>query len=307
MFGFTTRTAAFALLLVLGACGGAGPPATTGGGSGDDDGVDGSVDGASAVSGLAEEPEPVASGGDDGHLCRRPIAKPAEVWERIEAVRALSEEERARECGLRFVETLARWRTVPLDLLRPIIERSAVDEPGFVAWIRRQFKDNSAAAVQAISMDVIRQWQVGADPAAVTERAYHWRKILGTEIPESISAALDTATGLPPLLMRVTEIHRLRCLLEVNPLGFAVTCEPIHPSGRPIVLTWKTTTRDGLLDGLEVTFCKGSSCKKIKRMAAKLLKQYRAVVEEVNALDGQVYREQIKTWLELPPFKSITT
>jgi hypothetical protein len=194
----------------------------------------------------------------------------------------------------------------PVDLLGPIVERAAADEERFLAWVRQRAADNPEAAASAVAMDVVRVWQVGGDPAAVTARAAHWRNALGADVPEPVAAVLDGVAALPPLLERVNELHRLRCLLEINPLGFAVQCVPIHPSGRPIVLSWKTATRDGLIESLEVTECKGPSCKKIKKTAARLMEQYRTLVADIEELGNEVFREQLKAWLELPPFKSIS-
>jgi hypothetical protein len=260
--------------------------------------------------GLGSAGEPVASAqpAGDGHLCRRPIDRPSEVWDRIEAVRALGEEERAAECGLGFIDLLSRWRVVPVDLLEPIVERAAADEGAFVDWVRERAVANPPAAAHVVAMDVIRRWKIGGTAAEVTARADQWRGLLagdGGAVPEAVAAVLDAAAALPALFERVTEIHRMRCLLEVNPLGFAVQCVPLHPSGRPIVLSWKTTTRDGMIESIEVTECKGPSCKKIKKAAAKLLKQYKTLLADVERLEVEVYRDRIKAWLVLPPFRSI--
>jgi hypothetical protein len=262
--------------------------------------------GAAPTGGAAADPAAPAGAADDDHPCRRPIERPAEVWDRIETVRALGEEERTRECGLGLVEILARWRVAPVDLLGPVVERAAADEERFAAWVRQRAADNPEAVASAVAMDVVRVWQIGADPAAVTDRAAHWRSALEGNVPQPVAAVLDGAAALPPLLERVNELHRLRCLLEINPLGFAIQCVPIHPSGRPIVLSWKTAIRDGLIESLEVTECKGRSCKKIRKTAAKLMEHYRALVADIEKLDNEVFREQLKVWLELPPFKSIS-
>ena len=262
--------------------------------------------GDAAAPALAVDPAAPEGGADDGHLCRRPIEKPAHVFERIEAVRALGEEERARECGLGLVEQLAQWRVAPVDLLGPIVDRAAADKDALVAWVRARATSNPIAVANVVAMDVVRGWKIGEDPSMLSARADHWRGLLGADPPDDVKAVLDGAATLLPLLERVTEIHRLRCLLEINPLGFAVQCVPIHPSGRPIVLSWRAGTRDGLLESLELTSCKSRSCKKLKKTAAKLMDEHRAVLQEIEQLEVDVYREQLKIWLLLPPFKSIS-
>jgi hypothetical protein len=293
-----------ATLLLICSCGSAPTPAAAG---------DPSAPGPAVAGQPSGGPEPGAGsgagGGDDGHVCRRSIDRPSEVWDRIEAVRALPEPEREAECTLRLVEILARWRVAPIDLVEPIVARAASDRAALVAWVRQRESSNSAAAAHVVAMDVVRGWKIGGDPASTIGRAEEWRRALsaGGKAPSAaVTKVLDAAGELPGLLERVTEIHRLRCLLEINPLGFAVKCVPIHPSGRPIALSWRTTTRDGLVEELEVTACKGPSCKKIRKTAAKLLKQLKALLAEVEQLESEVYRDQIKIWLVLPPFKSIS-
>jgi hypothetical protein len=286
------------LIWISVACGGTGPTATATGTA--------SRPGDPATPTATADPAAPGGGSDPDHLCRRPIEKPAQVFDRVEAVRALGEEERARECGLTLVEHLSRWRVAPVDLLGPIVERAAEDEEALVAWVKARAASHPIAVANVVAMDVVRGWRVGDDPSVVTLRAEHWRGVLGGEVAGELAAVLDGAAKLRPLLARVTEIHRLRCLLEINPLGFAVQCVPIHPSGRPIVLSWRTATRDGLLESLELTDCKSRSCKKLTKTAKKLMDEYRAVVSEVERLGVDVYQEQLKVWLELPPFKSIS-
>jgi len=292
------RTLPLVLALALPACGGGARPAVSTQAT--------AAPGDPTAPEMSGDPAAPQAGRDDGHLCRRPIEKPAQVFDRIEAVRALGEEERARECGLVLVEHLARWRVAPVDLLGPIVERAAADEGALVAWVKSRAASNPVAAANVVATDVVRGWRIGDDGTAVTTQTDRWRERLGADVPADIGVVLDGAAALPPLLARVNEIHRLRCLLEINPLGFAVECVPIHPSGRPIVLSWRTATRDGLLEALEVTECKGPSCKKIRKTAAALIDEYRAVTREVEELAVDVYREQLKVWLQLPPFRSIS-
>jgi hypothetical protein len=279
-------------------CGGAGPTSTSTGTA--------AKPGDPAAPIVTDDPAAPGGGSDSDHLCRRPIEKPAQVFDRIEAVRALGDEERARECGLTLVEHLSQWRVAPVDLLGPIVERAAADEEAFVAWVEARATTHPIAVANVVAMGVVRGWKIGGDPSVVTLRAEHWRGVLGGEVGGEISAVLDRAASLRPLLARVTEIHRLRCLLEINPLGFAVECVPIHPSGRPIILSWRTATRDGLLESLELTDCKSRSCKKLEKTASKLMEEYRAVLGEAEKLGVDVYLEQLKVWLQLPPFKSIS-
>lgn len=298
MPGYASRSVVLLLISISVSCGGAGPAMTSNGA--------GSEPGDPAAPTVITDPAAPKGGSDPDHLCRRPIDKPAQVFDRIEAVRALGEQERSRECGLKLVEHLSQWRVAPVDLLGPIVERAAADEEALAAWVRARAASHPIAVANVVAMDVVRGWKIGADPSVVTLRAEHWRGVLGEDLPDDVRAVLDGAAELRPLLARVTEIHRLRCLLEINPLGFAVECVPIHPSGRPIVLSWRTATRDGLLESLELTECKSRSCKKLKKTAAKMMDEYRAVVEQTERLGVDVFREQLNVWLQLPPFKSIS-
>jgi hypothetical protein len=144
---------------------------------------------------------------------------------------------------------------------------------------------------------------VGGDSKAVDPRRTHWSGVPAASVPES-AAVLDEAKLLSKLLDEVNAVHELRCLLEVNALGFAMKCTPIHPSTTPISLNWTTAVRDGVLEKLELTSCAGSkSCPKLKKTAEKLVTRYRALVEEVGKLKTSVYRARLFALMELPPFK----
>ena len=92
-------------------------------------------------------------------------------------------------------------------------------------------------------------------------------------------------------------------MLEVNPLGFAVACDPIHKSGRNIDLNWKAETRDGLLEDLELTRCAGSpSCKALKQRSQELKNLYLSLMQQIERMRVEVYREQLESWMRLRPF-----
>jgi hypothetical protein len=238
------------------------------------------------------------------HVCEAPITAPADVWPRFEAIRALSEEERAARCGLPFVLIASRWRSVPADILAPIVARAASDTAALDAWIGDTAAGAPRAAADVIAMDVAGRFSVGGDPKAGEERRAHWAssKVAGT--PE-IAAALEEAKKLPALEAEVNAVHELRCLLEVNALGFAVKCTPIHPPQTPISLSWSSTVRDGVLEKLELKSCGGAkSCPKLKKGAEKLMKRYAALVAEISKLESDVLQERLLALLVLPPFTS---
>lgn len=253
----------------------------------------------------AADPAPTEETGPGArrtHLCQRPLEGSGEVWPRIEALRVLPRDELEQQCGLALVESMSRWRGLPVDLLGPIVAHAAQDRDALVAWVKSA---QPRAAAQVVALDVATRWEIGGDPAAVATGIDGWTAALGEGAAPEIAVALAEAGKLAPLLERITEIHKLRCLLEVNALGFAVECKPIHKQGVPITLSWRTATRDGLIEQLELKECKGKSCKKLKQTAAKLLKQYLALVAEIDKeLKVEVYQEQLKAWLVLPPFRS---
>jgi hypothetical protein len=249
-------------------------------------------------------PEPAAAVPPPAaHVCEAPIDSSNEVWARIEAIRALPAEERAAKCGLPLVVILTAWRSVPADILAPIVERAAADAAALDAWVAAEAPGSPKAAADVVAMDVVGRYAVGGDSKAAEERRAHWLGAAAGSAPE-IAAALEEAKLLPKLLTEVNAVHELRCLLEVNALGFAVKCKPIHPATTPITLNWTSATRDGVLEKLELTSCAGKSCAKLKTTAAKLLTSYRALVGEVEKLKTSVYREQILKLMVLPPFTS---
>jgi len=235
------------------------------------------------------------------HLCDRPIDGAGEVWPRIEALSVLPRDELAERCGLPLVTSMSSWRELPVTLLAPIVEHAVKDRPALVKWVAEA---PPRAGAQVVALDVARRWKIGEGTAAVDAGIKEWKQALGDGPSKEIQSVLDEADKLGPLLERITEIHKLRCLLEVNALGFAVKCKPIHPQGRQIVLSWRTATRDGLLEQLDLTECKGRSCKKLKKTAAKLLEKYLALVADIDKqLKSEIYQEQLKQWLILPEFR----
>ncbi len=249
-------------------------------------------------------PEPRGSiPDDDAHpLCGRPIASPAEVWPRIAAVRELSDQAFRADCGLELIEIIAYWRCPPMDLLNRVVSTAAEDEAALVAWVRDKAAADSRLARHVVAMDIIGRWRRGATPDDVAARAGEWRKRAGGM--DRIAEVAAEAQALEALLPKVNRIHELRCMLEVNPLGFAVACEPLHKADRDIDLNWHARSRDGLLEALELTRCTGSpACKKLKKRAVELDRLYRSVMKAVERLRVEVYREQLKEWLRLRPFE----
>jgi len=297
----TTRTMMIAAILALTwlvGCGGAPvdtrPP----------DGVSGATDVApTPPQGDGSGGQAAEAAGPPAHVCEAAIDASEEVWPRIEAIRALPAEERAARCGLQLVTTLTAWRSVPVDILAPIVDRAAEDAAALDSWVASAATSAPKAAADVVAMDVVAQFAVGGDAKAVEARGARWSGGPAAAVPE-VAAALEEAKLLPKLLAELNAVHELRCLLEVNALGYAMKCKPIHPATTPIALDWTTATRDGVLESLELTSCKGSkSCPKLKKTAEKLVKRYRALVEEVGKLKASVYRERIFELIVLPPFK----
>jgi len=265
-------------------------------------------DGTSGATDLAPAQKPDAGPSGDAaeaaeHVCDLPITAPAEVWPRIEAIRALPAEERAARCGLATVKTIAAWRSVPVDVLAPIVERAAADAAKLDAWVGEAAQSAPKAAADVVAMEIIGKFAVGGDATAVETARARWSAGPGAPTPE-VAAVLEEAKLLPKLLAEVNAMHELRCLLEVNALGFAVKCTPIHPATTPISLNWTTAVRDGVLEQLELTSCVGSkSCPKLRKAAEKLVARYRALVEEVKKLKTPVYRGRIFRLMELPQFQ----
>ncbi|MCK9459307.1 MAG: hypothetical protein M0R80_06675 [Proteobacteria bacterium] len=287
----TSLTAA----LVAG-CGGAQPESTA------PDGVSGATDVAPAPRDAGPEP-PAGEAEQAGHVCEASIGAPGEVWPRLEAIRALPEEERAARCGLDLVPIISAWRTLPVDILGPVVERAAGDPTALDAWVASAGKSAPGAAAGVVAMDVIGRFAVGGDPKAIEERRAYWGGGPAAGVPE-IAAVLEEAKALPKLLAEVNAMHELRCLLEVNALGFAMKCKPIHPATTPITLNWTSAVRDGVLEKLELTDCFGKSCPKLKATSTKLLTRYRALVDEIRKLESPVYRERLFALVVLPPFSS---
>jgi hypothetical protein len=267
------------------------------------DGVSGATDLAPPPPRGAEPGPTVEAAAPTSHVCEASIGAPEDVWLRIEAVRALPAEERAAKCGLDLIPIIAAWRSVPVDILAPIVERAAADPTALDAWVADKAQNAPKAAADVVAMDVVGRFAVGGDSKEVEARRMHWSGVPAASVPE-VAAMLEEAKLLPKLLGEVNAVHELRCLLEVNALGFAVKCTPIHPATTPISLNWTTAVRDGVLEKLELTSCTGSkSCPKLKKTAEKLVTRYRALVEEVGKLKTSVYSARLLALMELPPFK----
>jgi len=236
------------------------------------------------------------------HICLSPLKTPGEVWPRIEAVNALSKEDFQRNCSLEFVEILGKWRCPPISILQPIVSNLSQKQDLLKTWVKETGVSNPKIANYVIAMSIINSWKPGENTGTPGQNEKQWSKI-GTQISEYKNIADDTKK-LSEILEKITEVHKLRCALDVNKLGFAVECNPIHKAGRNISLNWKTTTKDGLLADLELKSCKGKSCKKLKKAAAKLKKNYISLTQEIDAIKVEVFREYLKAQLVLPPFES---
>jgi hypothetical protein len=260
-------------------------------------------DGTSGATDLAPAPQPDAGPSGEAaqqaeHVCEAPIAEPKDVWPRVEAILALPAEERAARCGLATVKTIAAWRSVPVEILAPIVEREAA---GLDAWVAEAAGSAPRAAADVVAMEVIGSFAVGGDAKAVDKARQRWSAGQAAATAE-VAEVLEEAKLLPKLLAEVNAVHELRCLLEVNALGFAVKCTPIHPATTPISLNWTTAVRDGVLERLELTSCEGKSCPKLRKTAEKLVARYAALVAEVKKLKTPVYRGRIFQLMELTPF-----
>lgn len=238
------------------------------------------------------------------HICKRPIDAPADVWPRIEAIRALDEQEFQEKCDLSLVDVFSKWRCISVDLLGPMVTRASADGDEIVDWVKERIESDPTGAACVVAMDVIGSFKLGADPEVVAQRAKTWEQVASKS--EEIAAVLEPVESLGAMLKEINEIHKLRCMLEVNVLGFAVKCKPIHPQGTSIDLSWETATRDGLIEDVKLTSCKGKTCKKLKTTAKKLKTKYLGLVKKIEKVQVEIYREQMKAWLVLPPFKSQT-
>ncbi len=250
----------------------------------------------------AAAPSPSES---SGPACTRPIERPGDVWQRVEEARALPEQELARRCGLDFVAVLSEWRPPPVDLLRPIVLNEQKNKNALVAWVTAQTEVGKKAGVYAAAMDIIGDWRIGGDTAPVTARAAAWQPLAGRS--QAIETALAEVAAFTELLSSLSEIHALRCALEVNPLGFAEQCTPIHPARGKIDLSWQEEIQDGLFQKVALTKCKGSpSCKKLKVAAADFAAKYQDAKRRAESLQTDVFKEQALEWLKLPPFSKGT-
>ena len=233
--------------------------------------------------------------------CARPIDTPSAVWPRIEAARAMSEAQLVSECGLGFVSALSEWRSPPLDLLRPIVRDAAADNAALETWAAEQARAGNPAGAYVTAASILGAWRLGDDAAPLLERAAAWREAAaGIAAIEAVTEETETAAGL---LASLERLHELRCLLEVNPLGFAERCTPVHPPREDIDLTWHEERQDGIFLDVRMTRCAGSrSCKKLKPLAAEFSAKYDAARTGAEALGSPVFQELIFENLKLPAF-----
>jgi hypothetical protein len=295
-------TAGVIALAAAGGCGGGAPnPAAAAGATAESAGAMPGAAPGGAAGGAVEAPA------DDGHLCARKIDRPALVVPHYHAVRELPPEEIRERCGFAFVEAMARWGGPPTDLLAIVVDEAREDEGALAAWVRQRAERDAETASRVVAADIAATFAVGGDPRAPAARAAWWEgKLAGA--PDGggfVARAVAEGKALPALLERVHEVHRLRCLIEVNPLGFAVHCKPLHPQGQQIQLRWRAGTRDGVLESLEIADCQGKSCGKLREGALKLVAAVRAVVADAEQLKTRVYRDRILTWLALPPLRGL--
>jgi len=256
-----------------------------------------------AVSGATDvEPAKPVAEKKEVHICLRPIENPEDLWPRIEAVRGLDNLELKKNCGLEFLKIVGHWRVLPVDLLGPIVKEAALDGDALKKWVEAESGSNPKAAAMVVAMDIIGIFKVGDEPNEVLSSVKKWEDLKGSAA--EIDAILSSVDTLMPLLKDVNKVHEKRCRLEVNPLGFAVKCTPIHPRLSQIELEWKTTLEDDLLKDLEVTACKGKSCKKLRKAALDLKNSYLALLVKVEKIKDPVFNEYLKSLMVLPPFKN---
>ncbi len=237
--------------------------------------------------------------------CTRPIETPKAVWQRLEEARALSETDLAGSCGLAFVEVLSDWRTTPVDLLRPIVRDARKNGRSLTDWVKERATDKPRAALSVAAMDILGDWQIGDETIGVEQRASMWKPLISTS--SCLAAIGEDLPKLIPLLNSLKEIHELRCRLEVNPLGFAVSCTPIHPAKEKIDLTWQEEIQDGLIRNLSLSKCKESRfCPKLQETSRLFFAKYRAALTEAERLKTDVFKDQVLEWLKLKPFSQGT-
>ena len=235
------------------------------------------------------------------HSCAAPITEPAGVWKRIEAARRLPEDELLEKCGLDFVVALSEWRTPPIDLLEKIVAHEAAQFSALEEWVRTYAASDERAVEAVVAMDIIAGFEIGHNPSEISRNRARWQP-LAAEL-EQVRYIVNEALALNPLLAKVEEIHQKRCMLEVNPLGFAMSCTPIHPARQKIDLRWREEVRDGLIVNLELSKCSGSaSCKELKRVSREFLHLYLKTVDAMESLRAEVFKERLRKWLQLPSF-----
>jgi hypothetical protein len=219
----------------------------------------------------------------------------------VEAARALSEQELIASCGLPFVEVISEWRSPPVDLLAPIVRDNATNGQELIDWVTQKADGQPRAAISVAAMNILGEWRIGDETAAVEQRFVGWKSVIaqyGTF--DSIAEDMPSLIKLLPLLK---EIHELRCMLEVNPLGFAVSCSPIHPAKEKIDLTWQEEIQDGLIRNLSLSKCKESRyCPKLMETSRVFFAKYQAALQQAEQLKTEVFKDQTLEWLKLKPF-----
>jgi hypothetical protein len=259
-----------------------------------------------------EESTAAATPNQPMHLCDLPIEAPKDVWPRVEAIRALPEAERYKSCGLNLVEVFNRWRPLPVDLLIPIVAKAAKNPESMNEWVTNRLSTKTAAVKTIIAADILRGWAPGKDFSVVQDAIHRWKTTLAksnidVDNGETEFKKLFSQLALVPgLLKDIEAVHRLRCELELNPMGFAVACTPIHKAGRKVSISWRQATRDGILEDLQVTDCTGKSCKKLRLGAAKLSEKIGVCLKALDNMENSLIGEMLRVHLILPPFKSLS-
>jgi hypothetical protein len=239
--------------------------------------------------------------GKNRFFCQKPITEPAQVWPRVEAVRKLSERELLEKCGLDFVISLSEWRSPPVDLLKKIVTAEVLDFSALSDWIKTNAERAPRAVEAVVAMDILTGYELGKGTDVLMQNCQRWQA-LARDVPV-VDEVLKEAAMVSELLPKIADVHLQRCRLEVNPLGFAVSCTPIHPPREKIDLNWKSESRDGLILNLELVRCQGSaSCKELKKASREFLLLYLKTVNKTEKLKNDIFRDQLREWLKLPPF-----
>jgi hypothetical protein len=257
------------------------------------------------VSSPATNAPKVTAAEEEVFFCQRPLTEPKAVWERIEAVRKLSDADLVAKCGLDFVLVISEWRMPPVDLLQKIVSQEAEDFDTLGQWAMDHVDSHRRAVEAVVAMDIISGVEIGGDIALLSRNRARWQPLAAKS--EVIRNVVNEALALNTLLPKLEEIYLKRCMLEVNPLGFAVSCTPIHPAREKIDLCWHEELQDGLIVNLELSRCRGSnSCRKLKKVSREFLHLYLTTVDAMERLNAEVFKARMREWLKLPPFASET-